>query len=103
MKSFGSGKNGTVDFRWPSEANLEALNLTEPLKLTEIRTKDAGGALGMIQLVFEGGIESPVFDTGPGNVNQAQTYNVRDSPMIGLTVRVFGSYLNHLLVSYQDG
>ena len=57
----------------------------------------------MIQLVFEGGIESPVFDSGDDYKNQVETYNVRDSAMTELKIRVDGNCLNHLLVSYHGG
>ena len=57
----------------------------------------------MIQLVFEGGIESPVFDSGDDYKNQVETYNVRDIAMTQFKMRVNGDYLNHLIVSYNDG
>ena len=57
----------------------------------------------MIQLVFEGGIESPVFDSErENNENQVETYNVRDSAMTELKMGVSGNWLTHLLVSYHD-
>ena len=40
------------------------MNLNAPPRLTGIKTKKGASVLRSIQLVFEGGIESPVFDAG---------------------------------------
>ena len=53
-----------INFRWPSEADLANLNLTEPPKLVQIRTKGVQNCpMTAIQLVFADGLVSPLFDT----------------------------------------
>ena len=51
-------------FEWPKPADIEQLGLSEPLKLKVVYAKwlNSGGDLKAIQLVFEGGYTSPMFD-----------------------------------------
>ena len=52
-----------INFRWPTKEDLTRLNINEPLILKEVRTKGVqGDDLTAIQLVFQNGIESPLFD-----------------------------------------
>ena len=52
-----------INFRWPKLEDLEALKLAEPLKLVAIRAKGTmNDKMTAIQLVFENGIESPLFE-----------------------------------------
>ena len=63
-------------FRWPTLEDLKALNLKEPLKLTEIRVKGVDSTLTAIQLVFKNGVESPLFDSKHARATRIWTYNV---------------------------
>ena len=56
--------NFGANFVWPSREDLEQLGLRKPLQLKAIRTREwkRGQALSAIQLVFEDGIELPVFE-----------------------------------------
>ena len=58
LERFGKERESTdIDFRWPTQADLEKMNLTKPPKLTEIRTSGTSdGGLASIQLIFEDGI-----------------------------------------------
>ena len=68
-------KENQVNFRWPKLEDLQALNLTEPLVLAEIRVKGVVDYdLTAIQLVFQNGIESPLFDSNNANATELQTY-----------------------------
>lgn len=54
-----------IKFRWPLDEDLERWDLTRPPKLKHIMT--AGGLVGRqslvrIQLKFEDGVETPLFD-----------------------------------------
>mmetsp|Transcript_34835 Transcript_34835/g.45869 ORF Transcript_34835/g.45869 Transcript_34835/m.45869 type:complete len:105 (-) Transcript_34835:125-439(-) len=51
-------------FSWPSEDDLESLSLVQPLQITAVKTKGdkSSGYLSAIQLIFENGISSPLFD-----------------------------------------
>ena len=52
-------------FRWPTEEILEGLKLRKPLKLKAIKTKGyPGGCMTAFQMIFEDGIESPMYDGG---------------------------------------
>ena len=52
-----------VNFRWPTQSDIDKLGLNEPLKLKEIRTKVQKQTLRAIQFVFQNGIESPLITT----------------------------------------
>lgn len=62
-----------ITFRWPKMEDIQALQLTEPLKLTAIRVRGEHGLITGIQLVFKNGIESPLF-TKPGATAALETY-----------------------------
>ena len=52
------------NFRWPNLDDLQALKLKEPLKLTAIRARgEPNSYMTAIQLVFQNGIESPLFES----------------------------------------
>ena len=61
---------------------MEALNLTKPLILVEIRTRGRSGpGLSSISLAFEDGVESPVISHDNNN-DPAKTYSVKDAKII---------------------
>ena len=66
---FGSKQGDDTEFRWPTQADLEKLNLSKPPKLTQIITSGSSdGYLARIQLKFEGGIDSPLIDSQHGSL-----------------------------------
>ena len=68
MPNFGDPRpEHANNFLWPTPGDLEQLNLSKPLRLKAIKTKGVPNVyLTAIQLVFEDGIESPMFDTRRG-------------------------------------
>ena len=82
-----------ANFRWPTRDKLKKLNLNGPLKLEEIRTKGVNGNfMTAIQLVFEGGIESPMFDTNhPNASNEISTVQIPDAPISRVSARIFNT------------
>ena len=95
------------DFRWPSIEQLQALNLTKPPKLTEIKTIGISGDDGLcsIQLIFEGGIQSPLIDAKSAKATtQVNSYQVKNKTISSLYARVWSSdRIEKLDFTYQDG
>lgn len=50
-------------FRWPTENDLLDLNLEAPPKLIGVKSSGSASGLASLQLLFENGIKSPVFDS----------------------------------------
>ena len=67
-------------FRWPTEEILEGFKLRKPLKLKAIKTKGyPGGSMTAFQLIFEDGIESPMYDGGHSSAgDDISTIDVSD-------------------------
>ena len=64
--NFRDGKWPGENFRWPTMDDLQRLNLKEIPRLKAVRTsKGACSSLQAIQLIFEGGLESPIIDGHP--------------------------------------
>ena len=77
------------DFRWTIQADLEKINLTKPPKLIEIRTSGSGNVgLSSIQLIFEDGIVSPLFDAKANDASPIQSYQVKDQKIQSVKSRV---------------
>lgn len=79
----------TVAFRWPTQDDLKALNLQQPLKLREIRysgyqTVCDGDFLASLQLIFEDGIESPVMGNKNNQAAQMKIFKVEDQEIASL-------------------
>jgi len=83
LSNFGNALTESANnFRWPTEDDLKQLNLLEPLKLKEVRTKGPqNGDLTAIQLVFQNGIESPLFDAKHSLATAITSVKVRDEPV----------------------
>ena len=66
LENFGSKHIEIKDnIRWTVEDELEKWQLTKPPRLTAVRTRGGGegnSCLSAMQLVFEDGHESPLFD-----------------------------------------
>lgn len=70
-------------FRWGTREQLIGLDRKDkmgPLKLKQIKTRKADSSLGGLQLIFEGGIETELFDSG-NTSNALVTYDVKDKPI----------------------
>ena len=80
------------------------MSTKEPLQLKEVRTKAAqGNPLSAIQLVFQNGIESPLFDAkGPG-ANEISTVRVLDKQMNCVSAQVEAMYISKIQFEYNDG
>lgn len=84
--------------------DLKALKLNKPPKLVEVRTRNAHDSLGMIQLIFEGGIQSPVFDCERGKDLQVKSYAVKARRLSSVKIRVNkNTILNQIYFSYEEG
>ena len=93
-------------FRWPTLEDLKALKLSEPLKLTEIRVKGTvGGSLSAIQLVFQNGTESPLFDGKYNNATKIQTYKLSDQPITIVSGKAHGdgTFPKKFSLTFKDG
>ena len=95
-------------FEWPTLADLKKLNLKKLPTLTEIRLRQTyTSCIGSVQLVFEGGLESPLFE-GLDKCEPLELVRIRDpgSPIRELTMRVHGtgkdSYLHQLLLLHDS-
>ena len=75
LERFGQeAASNDSDFRWPTQADLEKMNLAKPPTLIEIRTSGSGWGLASIQLIFEDGIESPLFDSKATDASPIASY-----------------------------
>ena len=91
-------------FRWPTAKDLKGICQDEPLKLKEIITKAAeGNPLSAIQLVFENGIKSPMFDAKCGGANDEMSVSVLDKTMVCITAQVESIYISKIQFEYKDG
>ena len=92
-----------VNFRWPTLEDLRALPPSTTLKLKEIRAKRVkGSAMTAIQLVFEGGIESPLFDSKQANATEIKSYPVPDKRIEKVTGKQCDSALRKLTLKFDD-
>ena len=70
-----------MEFRWPTQADFESLDLLKPPKLVEIRTNGCS-RLTKIQLVFEDGTKSPLIDSKClSTKGLSKVYAVKDEPI----------------------
>ena len=90
-----------VNFRWPKLEDLQALKL--PLKLKEIRAKGlVNSAMTAIQLVFEGGVESPLFDGKQSNATAIKSYPIPDKRIMKITGQQGSSWFRRFTLKFDD-
>ena len=70
----------------PTADDLQRLDLKKPLKLTTIKTRGSSYGLVGIQLIFEGGIESTIFDTAAGDSTPFVSFDMKDQKMTSIEV-----------------
>lgn len=93
-------------FRWPTADDIRNMNLSEPPKLKEILVKGTNShGLSYMQLKFENGIESPIFDANRDDAGAIKSYKIKSSSRISqMSARVnLRNNLNQLHLSYADG
>ena len=56
-----------------------------------------------IQLIFEGGIDSPIFNAKQGNADPFETFDMKDHKMTSIEVKVNGNCLNQICMNNQAG
>ena len=106
LPNFGSPRpEDPNNFLWPSPANLDELSLTRPLQLKAIKTMGVhGSGPSAIQLIYENGIESPMFDsknTGAGSdVTTVELKKKVIRRIIARTCR--NGWLGNLRFVYED-
>ena len=92
-------------FRWPTAEDLKQLKIAEPLKLQAIITKSASNGLcplTAIQLVFQNGIKSPLFDAYP-SAHEPITIRVPDSPIVTISSKANEWYSGSINFVHKDG
>ena len=95
--------NSKIDFRWPKIEDLKALNLTGPLKLTQIRVKGrVNDDITAIQLVFRDGIESPLFECNNNSATGLKTYDVPDAPVMQILAQNNNNYTSKFTLTQKD-
>ena len=97
--------NAEVTFRWPTSEDLKQLELNEPLKLQAIRTKGAlDNPLSAIQLVFQNGIESPIFDSQKKGADDFTTVALPDgSPIVSITSKASNIGCSDIVFVQKNG
>ena len=96
-------------FKWGTKdqlLSLERKDKLKPVKLKQVKTRKADSSLGGIQLIFEDGIETDVFDAGDPAKNSLVTYDVKDLRITKVSARAnpcsSGTYINHIKFHYSD-
>ena len=94
-----------VTFRWPTVEYLKMLNFNEPLKLQAVRTKASqSNFLSAIQLVYQNGIESPLFDAcRDPQAEEITTINVPDSRILSIDVMAGNSNIREIKFELTNG
>ena len=83
------------NFEWPTDIELQKLELTEPLRLMAVKTKGfPNGDMTAIQLIFEGGVTSPMFDSKAryrGDELSTVEVSSSETPFKRITSRVYNA------------
>ena len=80
-----------------------ALKLKKPLKLTHIKAKGiVRDGMSALQLVFENGIESPLFDGGQQGTTELETFEVPDRPVTRITGTSGGAHISRIILTFED-
>lgn len=93
-------------FRWPTVEDLQGMKGQKAFpKLKEIRTSGtADSGLASIQLVFEDGLQSLMFDSKNNSAGPVKSYQIRsDSVISSIEARAGTSWLCKLDLKYEDG
>ena len=80
------------------------LDLKEAPKLKEIHTKGRPGyRLSAIKLVFEGGLETPFFDSNNDQAKVVKVVDVQDINITEIHINTGGPYVSKLLFKTSSG
>ena len=92
---------------WPSISELEELNLSEPLRLKEVRTKGVlNYELTAIQLVFNNGVETPWMDSkrADASCEEISTVTLPEKPIKKMKAYArLDGYIRKLIFELEDG